>query len=125
MLTKNQINVLQHILDNCEEYITELAEENNITNPDVSVRIAYSLVKNPESFSKMTEKQKFHYEKAIQPLIHNVHCDGMIGEHEDGTSSCIGNGFIDEDSLLGAYLEEDMRCQHCVSTADSWHANNP
>ncbi|HFD2143760.1 TPA: hypothetical protein ACF2EA_003584 [Acinetobacter baumannii] len=125
MLTKNQINVLQHILDNCEEYIIELATENSISNTDATIGVAQFLVANPENFSKMSQNQNFHYEKAIKPLIHNVYCDGMIGEHEDGSSSCIGNGFIDEDSLLGAYLEEDMRCQHCVSTADSWHANNP
>lgn len=35
------------------------------------------------------------------------------------------SGFIDEDSLLGAYLEQDMRCQHCVATTNSWFENNP
>lgn len=124
MLTKNQTNVLKHILDNCEEYIIEIAEENSISNTDATIGVAQFLVANPENFSEMSEKQKFHYEKAIKSLIHNVPCDGMIGDHEDGSSSCMGNGLIDEDSLLGAYLEEDMRCQHCRATASSWFENN-
>jgi hypothetical protein len=125
MLTKNQTNVLKHILDNCEEYIIELAEENSISNTDATIGVAQFLVANPENVSKMSQSQNFHYEKAIKPLIHNVHCDGMIGDHEDGSSSCIGDGFIDEDSLLGAYIEQDMRCQHCIVTTNSWFENNP
>jgi len=125
MLTKNQTDVLEYILDNCDYYITEIAEENSISDPEISIRIGHFLTGNSENFSKMTPNQKFHYDKAIKPLIHNVHCEGMIGDHEDGSSSCIGDGFIDEDSLLSAYLEEDMRCQQCRHTTDSWHHNNP
>lgn len=125
MLTKNQIIVLQYILDNCEEYIADLSEENGITNTDASIGVAQFLVANPENFSKMSKNQKFHYETAIKPLIDHVSCDGMIGEHEDGSSSCIADGFIDEDSLLAAYMAQDMRCQHCIYSTDSWHRNNP
>ena len=73
----------------------------------------------------MSESQHYYYDNAIKPLIVDVLCDGMIGQHEDGSSSCIGNEFIDEDSLLVAYQVDDMRCQHCISTTDSWNHNNP
>ncbi|SEO14225.1 hypothetical protein [Acinetobacter sp. yr461] len=124
MLSQNQISVLQHIIDNEEELIIELAEENNL-NSDASIGVAHFLLADVNNFSQMSTSQIFHYEKAIKPLIHRVHCDGMIGDHEDGSSSCIGDGFIDEETLLGAYLEQDMRCQHCIQTTDDWYANNP
>jgi hypothetical protein len=124
MLSTDQISVLQYIVDNQEELIIALAEENNIKS-DASLGVAHFLLGDANNFSKMSSHQKFHYENSIKPLIYRVLCDGMLGEHEDGSSSCIGDGFIDEESLFGAYLEQDMRCQHCVQSADTWHANNP
>lgn len=124
MLSTDQINVLQHIVDNEEDLIIALAEENNIKS-DASIGVAHFLLGDANNFSKMSSHQQFHYENSIKPLIHKVLCDGMLGEHEDGSSSCIGDEFIDEESLLGAYIEQDMRCQHCKQSAETWHVNNP
>ena len=123
MLNTDQISVLQHIVENEIESIIALAEENNI-KPDASIGVAHFLLGDTNNFSKMSSHQKFHYENSIKPLIYKVFCDGMIREHEDGSSSCIGDGFIDEESLLGAYIQQDMRCQHCVQTTDTWNVNN-
>lgn len=100
MLSTDQISVLQNILDNEEELIIALAEENNIKS-DASIGVAHFLLADVNNFSKMSTHQNFHYENSIKPLIYKVLCDGMLGEHEDGSSSCIGDGFIDEESLLG------------------------
>lgn len=124
MLSTDQISVLQHIVDNEEDLIIVLAEENNIKS-DASIGVAHFLLGDANNFSKMSSHQQFHYENSIKPLIHKVLCDGMLGEHEDGSSSCIGDEFIDEESLLGAYIEQDMRCQHCKQSAETWHVNNP
>ncbi|WP_065712754.1 hypothetical protein, partial [Acinetobacter baumannii] len=86
-----------HLVYNCEDNLTDLAEVNGIKNTDASICVAKFLVSHPENFTKMSPKQKFHSEIAIEPLINEVCCDGMTGE--DG--SCLGNGFIVEDSLLG------------------------
>ena len=121
MLSQSQIDVLEHIVANEADFITDLAKSNGIKNPENSVSIAKFIIADPENFSQMSEKQTYHYENAIKPLISRVRCEGMIGEH----GSCLGNDFIDEDSLLEAYLTQDMRCQQCISTKDSWFANNP
>ncbi len=121
MLSEDHTKVLKYIVDNNEEYIMDSAKENGINNPDASVGVAKFLLGGSGNFSEMSVNQKHHYDNAIKPLIIDVPCDGMI--NEDG--SCIGNGSIDEDSLLGAYIGQDMRCQHCVSTKDTWFANNP
>ena len=90
-----------------------------------SVGVAKFLVGSSDNFAKMSDNQQYHYNQVIKPLISRVSCDGMIGVHEDGSSSCIGTDFIEDDQLLGAYQLDDMRCQQCTSTSESWHANNP
>lgn len=125
MLSNNQINVLKHIVDNDENLIIELVEEQGISNSLDSVGIARFIIADPKNFSQMSKSQHYHYDNAIKPLIVDVMCDGMIGQHEDGSSSCVDSEFIDEDSLLIAYQTDDMRCQQCISTTDSWNHNNP
>ena len=66
MLSTHQTTVLQHIIDNCEEYIIELAEENGITNTNASIGVAKFLVAHPDNYTKMSLNQKFHYETANQ-----------------------------------------------------------
>ena len=125
MLSTDQVDVLKHLIANEVESIESSAAESSVSNSDASVGIANLLIANPENLQSLSSKQLFHYKTVIEPLIHHVRCDGMIGDHEDGSSSCIGDGYVDEVSLLRGYLLEDMRCQHCIQTADSWFANNP
>lgn len=121
MLSENQANVLKDILDNNENLIIDLAIKNNISDPDASIGVAKFLVGNPENFSSMKPKQKYHYDNAIEPLINDVPCAGPVGEYH----SCRGNGFIEEDGLLWAYRGQDMHCQECIGEEDRWFAENP
>ncbi len=125
MLTIDQVAVLKHLIENEPEFLESSALEGGVSNPDASIGVAKLLVASSENFQRLSSKQLFHYETVIEPLIHQVCCDGMVGDHEDGSSSCVGDGYVDEVSLLRGYLLEDMRCQHCIATADSWFANNP
>lgn len=121
MLSENQIKTLQSIVDDNKELITDLAKANNVSNPNASIGIAEFLVANTDNFSNMSANQKYHYENAIEPLINDVPCEGMIGEYH----SCRGTGFIDEENLLWAYRDQDMRCQECIGEKDRWFAQNP
>lgn len=124
MLNKSEMDILHHILESREELIVDNAEEESL-NADASIGVANFLVGGSDNFVKMSDNQKYHYDKVIKPLISHVSCDGMIGIHEDGSSSCIGNEFIEQEHLLTAYQLDDMRCRQCISTSESWHANNP
>lgn len=124
MLNKYQIAVLDHIVENQEELIIESAKEENV-DENASIGVAKFLLGNPDNFADMSDKQQYHYDKVIKPLVSQVYCDGMIGIYEDGSSSCIGTEFIEDEQLLAAYQLEDMRCQQCISSHESWHANNP
>jgi len=124
MLNKYQMNVLKYIVENQEELIIESAQEENV-DENASVGVAKFLVGSSDNFARMSDNQQYHYNQVIKPLISRVYCDGMIGANEDGSSSCIGTEFIEDEQLLGAYQLDDMRCQQCISTSESWHSNNP
>lgn len=121
MLSGKKIEILESIVNDNEELIRDLAQANKVSNPDVSIRVAKFLVADANNFSKMSEKQKYHYENAIEPLINDVPCEGMIGEYD----SCRGTGFIYEENLVWAYRDQDMRCQECIGEKNRWNANNP
>ena len=121
MLNENQIEILKSIVDDNKELIIDLAKSNNIPNSDASVGVAKFLIADAGNFSKMSKDQKYHYENIIEPLINDVPCEGMIGEYD----SCRGTGFIDEENLVWAYRDQDMRCQECIGEKNRWNANNP
>ena len=58
-------------------------------------------------------------------------CDECIQKYSTAEESPIVhiNGSYEsaygEECALGAYLEQDMRCQHCIATTNSWFENNP
>lgn len=110
------LNVLSYILDNAQGKIEELAIENKL-EPSVSIGIAKRLFGNYGDVSQLTDKQLHHYESCIKPLIENVPCQGVIGIVEDG-NTCYGDSFIDDESLLISYIEDDFKCQLCRHDAE-------
>ncbi|EGQ8490968.1 hypothetical protein GTP20_23820 [Vibrio alginolyticus] len=116
------LEVLGFIFDNCPEKIEELAEGSKVKNVDVSLRLAGLLGHGDITLEELTEAQVYHYEKSMRPLIENVPCDGVLGiiENDDGeyVDTCNGNGYIDEESLLISYQEDDFKCQICRFDAE-------
>lgn len=121
MLNENQIEILKSIVDDNKELIIDLAKANKISNLDASIGVANLLIADSNNFSKMSSNQKYHYENAIEPLINDVPCEGMIGDY----SVCVGNGLINEENLVWAYRYQDMRCQACIGEKDHWYNKNP
>ncbi len=106
------LEVLAFIVDSAPEKIEELAGSEKVDSA-ASIGVAKALIGNGGNVEALSAKQKFHYENCIAPLIENVACDGVIGYHEDGSDTCSGNGYIDEESLLASYMEDDFKCQLC------------
>ncbi|MFM5646344.1 hypothetical protein [Aeromonas caviae] len=115
------LEVLNYIVENAVEKIEELAEENNL-DCHASVGVANFLLGNDGDVSKLSDKQRYHYENCIQPLIERVPCDGVIGPVEDG-DTCSGDGYVDDESLMGCYLEDDFKCQLCRYDAEKMHTS--
>ena len=123
-LNSAKLSVLRYLLHNDEELIIEFAQDQGIKNSLATIGVLNYLLADPENFSALSSAQKYHYATAIEPLVTDVPCDGMVGTLEDGSSSCRGDTFIDDDSLLRAFQLEDMRCQICVYDKESWYRNN-
>jgi hypothetical protein len=75
--------------------------------------VAEFLVGNDGDVSLRSSKQQYHYDYPIEPLIENVPCGGVFGD-----DICTGNGVIDDESLLGCYLEDNFLCQLCRFDSD-------
>tara|TARA_Y100001937_G_C7012628_1_gene281663 strand:+ start:442 stop:798 length:357 start_codon:yes stop_codon:yes gene_type:complete len=101
------LEVLQHIVENEPGMIEALAKENGL-DPSASIGVAEFLIGNDGDISLLSAKQRYHYDNDIEPLVDNVPCDGVFGE-----GTCTGNGVVDDESLLGCYLEDNFLCQHC------------
>jgi hypothetical protein len=101
------ISVLEYIVNHKIELIQENAVESK-SDPLATVGVAKYLLGNKGDVSNLSSAQNYHYEKFILPLIKNVACEGVLG---DGT--CKSDGFIDDESLVGCYIEDEFLCQHC------------
>lgn len=115
------LDVLKFLIDN-EEQIKETAENNNL-DPEVSLVIARILYDNKGDLSSLKGKQNYHYEKVIEPLFFRE-CEGPVGLMPDDegnfVSSCVHTKYIDEESLLLSYEEEDFKCQNCRYDTQKW-----
>jgi hypothetical protein len=116
------LEVLEYIVDHAVERIEELADECSVDS-SASIGVAKMLLFNNGDLSKLSEKQAYHYENCIKPLIERVQCEGVFGPmdnddtcgDDDGIdgSTCSGDGYIDDESLMGCYLEDEFQCQFC------------
>jgi hypothetical protein len=101
------LELLGYLLNDGVHHIEELV---NITKYDLTpaTGVGAILLANEGDIEKLSPKQKFYYEKFIKPLIENVPCEGIYGP-----GTCTGTDFVDDESLLISYQEENFLCQHC------------
>lgn len=101
------ISVLEYIVNNKVELIEENAVESK-NDPRAAVGVAKHILGNNGDLSTLSSAQSYYYQKFILPLIEKVPCEGVLG---DGT--CTSDGFVDDESLVGCYIEDEFLCQHC------------
>lgn len=110
------LSVLNHLVENDEHYILDRASDIGLDG-GISVIVATILRDNDGDLSSISGRQVYHYEHVIRPLLEDVVCEGPIGfiEDDEGNyeSSCVNGGYVDDESLYQAYLEEDFKCQIC------------
>jgi len=100
------LDVLKYVIDNEHEHLEELVVESN-TSLGAAVGVGKILLANNGDTSVLKGNQVYVYEKCIEPLF-KVACHGIYGEE-----TCAGNGFVDDESLLMSYQEDEFLCQHC------------
>ena len=109
------LNVLKFVIDNEHEHLIEAVEDSGSTL-DAAIGVAKFLIANNGNLSLLKGKQNYVYEKCLEPIF-RIPCEGLIGDVDDG-GSCNGDGFVDEESLMGCYIEDDFRCKFCRSDAE-------
>ncbi len=108
------VEILKFVIESEHEIFVELAGK----HLGSATGIAKKLIAENGDISVLKGKQKYIYERCISPLF-DLDCDGLAGE-----GTCTGDGKIDEDSLLSAYMEEDFLCQHCRFDSAAFYSND-
>ncbi|WP_155960939.1 hypothetical protein [Klebsiella aerogenes] len=109
------IEVLQYLERDGREHVEELVSKTKYDS-NATFAVMKILIAEGGNVESLTDKQKFHLKTFIEPLIYGVPCSGIYGE-----DTCTGDGFVDDESLLISYQEDDFKCQHCRYDSERHH----
>ncbi|UYF57253.1 hypothetical protein M2R49_08895 [Citrobacter amalonaticus] len=107
------IDVLQYLERDGREHVEQLVGRTQYDSNATFAVIRILIAQNGNE-EVLSERQKFHLREFIEPLIYGVPCTGNFGE-----DTCTGNGFVDDESLLMSYQEDDFKCQLCRYDAEN------
>lgn len=100
------LGVLEFAVGQEHQLLLDAVDESN-TSLDAAIGVARKLIAEDGDLSVLSEKQLYVYRSCLEPLF-SVPCDGLYGD-----DTCIGNGWIDDESLLMSYEDDEFLCQHC------------
>ena len=101
------LRALEYIINNRLELIEERVSGTRY-DPNAAIGVAKLVFANKGDISKLSRAQTYYFQEFVNPLVERVPCDGIFGE-----DTCMGGGFIDDESLLSCYIEDDFLCQIC------------
>lgn len=121
------IAALKFINNNAAERLVEQAKRAN-RDPDTVLGITKQILAE-NGVDNLTQNQRFNFDRAILPLIHNLPCQGFKGEFDDEPLDCPNH--IDDGLLLECYEEDTFLCENCRDRANdesaarqSWNRHN-
>ncbi|HHO3538561.1 TPA: hypothetical protein ACRRGA_000214 [Klebsiella pneumoniae] len=109
------IEVLQYLERDGREHVEDLVSRTKYDS-EATFAVMRILIAEDGNEEVLSDKQKYHLQTFIEPLIYRVPCSGIYGE-----DSCTGDGFVDDESLLISYQEDDFKCQHCRYDSERHH----
>ncbi|MBB1268948.1 hypothetical protein [Shewanella sp. SR44-3] len=104
------LEILEFVIQNEHRHLAEAVAQSR-SNLDAAIGVAKFLLGHGGDISQLKGGQIYVYEHCIKPIF-SVPCEGVFGE-----DTCTGNGFVDEESLMGCYIEDDFQCQFCQHDA--------
>jgi hypothetical protein len=107
------VDALKDIIKNNPEIIEELAR-NNSANPSTVKGIAQFFI--DKSYNNLSDKQKYHFDKSIRPLIEDVKCEGYTHELEDVPAYCAAK--IKDEDLIDCYQYQEFYCDSCKEQSE-------
>lgn len=109
------IEVLRYLESDGREHVEDLVAPTKYDS-DATFAVIKILIANDGNEDALSDKQKFHLKTFVEPLIYGVRCSGIYGG-----DTCTGDGFVDDESLLMSYQEDDFKCQLCRYDAENQH----
>ncbi len=108
------LDALKEILTNQVEILEESAK-NNASDSSTVIGIAKYVVGN--GYDKLSENQKYHFDKSIRHLIENVRCEGYQGPFGEDDNEC--QAILDDNDLVDCYRDDNFMCENCKGDAAS------
>lgn len=107
------VEALKYIIKNNPEIIEDSARSNS-ADPDTVKGIARFFVDH--SYNNLSDKQQYHFDKSIRPLIEDVKCEGYTHELEDVPAYCPAN--IKDEDLIDCYQYQEFYCDSCKEQSE-------
>jgi len=107
------VDALKDIIKNNPEIIEESAR-NNSADPRAVKGIARFFIDN--SYNILSNRQKYHFDKSIRPLIEDVKCEGYTHELEDIPADC--DAKIKDEDLIDCYQNQEFYCDSCKEQSE-------
>lgn len=108
------LQALKEIINNNVGILESSARDNN-TDENTIVGIAKYAAGN--GFEKLSDNQKYHFEKCIRHLIENVQCSGYNHEFEEVPREC--PNILDDHDLVEYYQNDGKYCESCEGQASA------
>ena len=102
------LSALKEINQNQPEILNESAR-NNKADEEKIAGIARDAAEN--GYQALSDKQKYHFDNCIRPLIEDVQCSGYTHEFDDVKSEC--NNYLDDEVLVEYYQLQGKYCESC------------
>ena len=102
------LSALKEINQNSPEILNE-SSRNNKADEAMITGIAAFAAEN--GYQALREKQKYHFDNCIRPLIEDVQCSGYTHEFDDVKREC--NNYLDDEELVEYYRLQGKYCESC------------
>lgn len=107
------LDALNYINKNCPEVLEQASKDNDV-DESVIKGIALFVVQN--GYEKLSDKQKYHFDNTIRPLIDGVKCEGFYNPYSGDRHEC--PAILPNKNLIAYYQNDERYCESCQSEAD-------
>lgn len=107
------LEALNYINKNCPEYLDQASRESGADEKTIR-GISLFIINN--GYEKLSDNQKYHFDKTIRPLIEGVKCDGFYNPYSRDRHDC--SAILPNENLVAYYQNDERYCESCQSEAD-------
>ncbi|EKQ1116224.1 hypothetical protein [Morganella morganii] len=111
------LDALRYLVNEEPEIIEGEARSCNL-NEEITSGIARQVA--DQGVDSLSPNQRYYFDRAIRPLIENLHCTGF---HTEGLGEC--NAPLPNEQLHDYYANDETLCVSCCQTRDRYNYLRP